>query len=215
MIVFMATLSSLLKNLSSDFDSQILDFGCGDGREMDSLRKFGFKNLKGFDVAPWSSAATGDETITYDPDSIGFLEKNESKFDVIFSRDSAYYIPVEQQDRLWRAFYGALKPQGKIVVITFNGALSTSAWILQKDLGIQFAYNEKTLLSLPQKAGFANVKVEKIKPEHRSIVGAAFFWFVLGCGELNSRMRYFTERGLDSQNPRLFSKQIVMTAQKP
>lgn len=211
----MATLSALLKNLSSDLDSQILDFGCGDGREIESLRRFGFKNLTGFDVARWSPKTSFDECITYDRDSIGFLERNASKFDVIFSRDSAYYIPVDQQDRLWGAFWGALKPQGKIVVITFNGALSTSAWILQKDLDIQFAFNEKTLQSFPQKAGFANVSVEKIKPEHRSIAGATFFGLFNRWGEFNSRLRYFTERGLDSQNPRLFSKQIVMTAQKP
>ena len=108
----MATLSTLLRNLSPDFDSPILDFGCGDGREIDSLRSIGFKNLTGFDIAKWSPKAKIDECITYDPDSIGFLEKNASKFDVIFSRDSAYYIPVDQQDRLWRAFYGALRPQG-------------------------------------------------------------------------------------------------------
>ena len=210
----MTTLSRLLKNLSSDFDSNILDFGCGDGREIDSLKKIGFKNVAGFDIARWSGNTKVDDAITYDPDSIGFLERNTSKFDVIFSRDSAYYLPVDQQERLWRSFYNALKPQGKIVVITFNGALSTSSWILQKDLAIQFAFNEKTLQSFPQSAGFSNIKIERIRPEHRSLIGAAFFWFVLGFGELNSRLRYFTERGLDSQNPRLFSKQIVMTAQK-
>ena len=46
----MATLSKLLKNLSTNFDSTILDFGCGDGREMDLMRRIGFKNLTGFDV---------------------------------------------------------------------------------------------------------------------------------------------------------------------
>ena len=211
----MASLSALLKNLSSDFDSQILDFGCGDGREIDSLRRIGFKNLTGFDIARWSPKAIIDECIIYDSDSIGFLEKNTSKFDVIFSRDSAYYIPVEQQDRLWRAFYGALRPKGKIVVITFNGALSTSAWILQKDHNIHFAFNEKTLRSFPENAGFTDVNVEKIKPEHRSLLGKYFFGAVLQWGEINSRLRYFTERGLDNQNPRLFSKQIVLTARKP
>jgi len=211
----MATLSQLLKSLSTNFNSKILDFGCGDGREMDSLRKIGFKNLTGLDVAHWSDRYAEDENIIIEPDSIGFLEGNTSMFDVIFSRESAYYIPVDQQDRLWSGFYGALKPSGKIVVIAFNGALSTSAWILQKDLAMKFAFNEKTLKSFAQNAGFTNVHVDKIKPQHRSVTGFVFFWFVLGLGEINSRLRYLTERGLDSENPRLFSKQIVLTAQKP
>jgi len=200
----MATLTEILKNLSTDFDSKILDFGCGDGREMASMRRMGFRNLIGFDVARWSDTAVEVENTIIGPNSIEFLEKNTSKFDVIFSRESAYYIPKEQQDRLWRAFYSALKPQGKIIVLTFNGALSTSAWILQKDLAMEFAFNEKTLRSFPETAGFINIHVEKVRPEHRSVFGTALFWFVLGCGELNSRLRYLTERGLDKQNPRIF-----------
>ena len=210
----MATLSKLLKNLSTDFDSTILDFGCGDGREMDLMRRIGFKNLTGFDVVRKSATALEFENTIIDPDSIGFLERNTSKFDVIFSRESVYYTPVEEQERLWRAFYEALKPHGKIVVITFNGALSTSSWILQKDLAMKFAFNEKTLHSFPTNVGFSDIHIENVKSKHRSIVGAAFFWFVLGYGEFNSRLRYLTERGLDRQNPRLFSKQIVMTARK-
>lgn len=212
----MGDLVKILKNLSPNFDSKILDFGCGDGRKMALMRRNGFKNLTGFDVARWSAGPEDVESTIYiyEADSIAFLEKNTSKFDVIFSCESAYYIPIESQDRLWRAFYGALKPQGKIVVIAFNGALSTSAWILQKDLAMEFAFNEKTLRSFPENAGFTNIHVKNVRPEHRSVVGTALFWFVLGLGKFNSRLLYLTERGLDRQNPRLFSKQIVMTAQK-
>ena len=211
----MATLTDVIKTLSTNLDSKILDFGCGDGHEMAYMREIGFINITGFDVARWSHNAPESENIIIDPDSIGFLERNPSAFDVIFSRESVYYTSVDQQDRLWGAFYGALKPGGKIVVIAFNGALSTSAWILQKDLAMKFAFNELTLQSFPLKAGFSHIQVEKVNPEHRSFLGTALFWFVLGYGELNSRLRYFTERGLENQNPRLFSKQIVMTARKP
>jgi hypothetical protein len=122
---------------------------------------------------------------------------------------------VDEQERLWRAFFGSLRPGGKLVIIAFNGALSTSAWILQKDLALKFAFTELTLKSFPKTAGFIDVHVEEVKAEHKSFVGATLFWFVLGFGKLNSRLRYFTERGLDKQNPRLFSKQIIMTARKP
>lgn len=211
----MATLSEILETLSTDYDAKMLDFGCGDGREIDSMRGLGFTNVTGFDVARWSPKAPESKNIIIDPDSIGFLERNTSAFDVIFSRESIYYTPADHQDRLWRAFYGSLRPGGKIVVIAFNGALSTSAWILQKDLAMKFAFNELTLQSFPLKAGFTDIQVESVNPEHRSFLGTALFWFVLGYGQLNSRLRYLTERGLENQNPRLFSKQIVMKARKP
>jgi len=79
---------------------------------------------------------------------------------------------------------------------------------------MKIAFNEKTLHSFPTNAGFTDIHIENVTPEHRSIVGTVFFWFVLGSGALNSRLHYFIERGLDRQNPRLFSKQIVMTARK-
>lgn len=211
----MATLSELLKSLSENLDSKILDFGCGDGHQLDSMRQFGFTNVTGFDVTRWSPNSPQDEGVVIDPDSIGFLERNISAFDVIFSRESVYYTPVNQQDRLWTAFYRSLKPGGRIIVIAFNGALSTSAWILQKDLAMKFAFNEITLHSFPLKAGFTEIQVENVKPEHRSLLGTVLFWFVLGWGQLNSRLRYLLERGIDAQNPRLFSKQLVMTARKP
>jgi len=211
----MATLSEILETLSTDHDANVLDFGCGDGREIDFMCELGFKNVTGFDVARWSPKAPASENIIIDSDSIGFLERNTSAFDVIFSRESIYYTPVDQQDRLWGAFYGSLKPGGKIVVIAFNGALSTSAWILQKDLAMKLAFNELTLHSFPLKAGFSDIQVENVNPEHRSFLGTALFWIVLGYGQLSSRLRYFTERGLENQNPRLFSKKIVMTARKP
>ena len=196
-------------------NSKILDFGCGDGREMESMRKIGFANIIGFDVARWSPNAPEGENIIIDPDAISFLERSPNAFDVIFSRESVYYTPVDEQDRLWRAFFSSLRPGGKLVVIAFNGALSTSSWILQKDLALKFAFTEITLKSFPMTAGFIDVHVEELKSEHNSFVGATLFWVVLGFGKLNSRLRYFTERGLDKQNPRLYSKQIIMMARKP
>lgn len=53
----MVTLSEALKTLSKNHDSKILDFGCGDGREMESMRKIGCANIIGFDVARWSPNA--------------------------------------------------------------------------------------------------------------------------------------------------------------
>lgn len=108
----MVSLSKALKNLSTNRNSKILDFGCGDGREMESMRKIGFTNIIGFDVARWSPNAPEGENIIINPNAISFLEQSPNAFDVIFSRESVYYTPVNEQDRLWRAFFDSLRPGG-------------------------------------------------------------------------------------------------------
>lgn len=210
----MPKLSEILSTLSADQNARILDFGFGEGRELVCLHNLGYTNVTGFDVAQYSPTMRISKNIVIERDSIGFLEKNSFTFDVIFSRESLYYIPVDEQERLWRALYNALKPGGKIVVISFNGAIPTSSWILQKDLAIKFAFNELTLQSFPAKAGFVEIQLEKVTPEHRRLIGKFLLSIVLGYGELSLRLRYFFERGIEKQNPRLFSKQIVMTALK-
>ena len=200
----------LLKRLNVKYDEKILDWGCGPGNEIGSFKQIGFVNCSGLEVDPQFARLD----ITIDEDTIGFLEKNPETFDVIFARESVYYIRKEDQPRLWLAFNSALKPNGKIIVITFNGILLTAYFILQKDLGIQMVFNEYTLLSLASKAGFVNLEILGIKPSSRTPIG----WIVTNLSliyrKITITFRFFTERGFERFRPSLFTKNIVLLAFK-
>ena len=200
----------LLKRLNVKYDEKILDWGCGAGNEIDSFKQAGFVNCSGLEVDPQFARLD----ITINEDSIGFLEKNPETFDVIFARESIYYICKEDQPRLWLAFNSALKPNGKIIIITFNGILLTAYFILQKDLGIQLVLNEYTLLSLASKAGFVNVEVLGIKPASRTPLGFIITNLSLIYRKITITLRYFIERGFERFRPSLFTKNIVLLASK-
>jgi hypothetical protein len=178
--------------------------------EIDFLKEMDYSNVEGLEVV--TSFLRAD--IHIEPDSIGFLENNPERWDVIFARESVYYVPKENQQRLWKAFFLGLKPGGKLVVIVFNGALTTSEWIIQKDHGIKFALNEISLLNLGEIGGFHDIEIEGVKPQHRSPVGATIFMILSLYRNLTSRLRYLSERGIDRQNPRYFTKSIVLIAKK-
>lgn len=204
------TQRKILESLSASRSSKILDWGCGRGDQIDALNLFGYNNVTGLDV---DSSLSRDD-ISIDKDSIGWLERHPEEWDVILARESIYYIPKTQQQRLWSAFNSALKPGGKLVVIAFNGALTSSEWIRQKDLGIEMIFNEITLRDLAESTYFRDIQVSEIHLTHRTLLGHIFSICLSLYRNLSNKIRFITERGIDNNNPRLFSKSIILEARK-
>lgn len=155
------------------------------------------------------------QDINIDSDTIAWLEDRPGKFDVIVTHEAMYYINKNEQDRLWLAFYKALAPGGKIVVITFNGALESSKWIFQKDLDIKLIPNEILLRNLAVSAGFEGIDIFAITPTVRTLMGKIVFSIFAIYRKLSYKMKFLSERGIDSENPTLFTKQILLRATKP
>ena len=201
-------LETILGNLEPQ--SKILDWGCGTGNQIDFLIQQGCTNVSGFDVDP--SLLRKDVDI--DSDSIGWLEKSTMKWDVILCRESVYYIPKSEQPRLWQALYGALAAQGTLIVVAFNGAAGSSSWIIQKDHGIQLVLNEISLKNLALQANFHQIEIKGIKSNHRTVFGYFLGLLMWTHRNLTIRFRYILERGIDPQNPKHFTKNIVLIARK-
>ena len=200
----------IFRYLRVNKNAEILDWGCGDGTNIDNFKKEGYLATEGLDVEPSLSRVD----VAIDSDSIGFLERNPQKWDVIFARQSIYYIPKDGQSRLWNAFHSALKPGGKLIIIVFNGALTSAEWIIQKDFGIQFSLNEISLFNLAETSEFKEIKVFGIRVTHRTPIGFVTSFLLDLYKNLNCHLRYLSERGIDSQNPKIFTKSITLLASK-
>jgi len=207
-------LEDLLKSLALNHEDSILDFGFGTGECLKSLKSYGCQSLSGFDVVQLDHLELDFADISIAPDSISWLQNQPEKFDVILAKESLYYIEKSSQSLLWKALFNSLKPSGRLIVLAYNGALSTSNIIQTKDLGIQLAFCENSLRNLALNSGFVGIEVEKLDVSHRNRLAKIKWNLIFRIGEVFNRLRYLVERGLDSQNPKLLSKTIYLSARK-
>jgi len=143
--------------LGIDFDSRILDFGCGVGNLLQSLHYFGFSNLTGAD-------AFIEKDIFY-PTGVKIykrrLDEIDSKFDLIMLHHSFEHFP-DPLDSL-RQIHRLMEKDGFLLI---RIPLINLAW---KKYGVNwvqldaprhlFLYTEKSFRYLAEKTGF---KVENV-----------------------------------------------------
>ena len=196
--------SSASKNFS------LLDFGCGDGTQMEVFRAFGAQEVYGLDV----DEKFRSENVVIETDTIGYLAKNPGRFDVIFARESLYYIPRDRQSELFGALYGALKADGKLVAICFNGVLTTSRYIYQKDFGMQVIFNEISMSELSRSAGFRKIEILGVAPKARTAIGQVAINLLDGAVRIRCSFIHFLERRRDPFFPKVFTRSIVLVAEK-
>jgi hypothetical protein len=200
----------LLRELTQIPESHILDWGCGDGKWIDKIKNSGCMWVSGLEVDPLYAR----EEVEIDTDTIGWLQSRGEAFDLIFARETIMYVDKELQKQLWSAFFHALKPGGRLYVQGFNGALITSQYPFQKDLGIKFVANEVLLRNLALEAGFEDIEIRGVIPNNRTPIGWLISTLSRMYTELNYRFRFFLERGIEQQNPKLFTKTVLLTGTK-
>lgn len=209
------TLEDLLKSLALNHEQSILDFGFGTGECLKSLKSYGCQSLSGFDVIQLDHLELDFADISIAPDSISWLQNQPEKFDVILAKESLYYIEKSSQSLLWKSLFNSLKPSGRLIVLTFNGALSTSNIILSKDLDIKLAFCENSLSNLAFNSGFVDIEVKELDISYRNTLAKIGFTPIIFAGKVLNKFRYTIERGLDPQNPKILSKTIYFSARKP
>ena len=205
-------LDQILKNLAESPTASILDFGFGSGECLKELQKNGYSKLSGFDVVHSANLDLEFAEISVASDSILWLQSHESKFDVILAKESLYYISQLDQPVLWKSLFNSLKPSGKLVVLVFNGNLSTSSFIQAKDLDIKFAFNEYSLTNLAESSGFSGINAQPLNITYKNRFSKFQWEFIFFLGKMLNQIKYITERGLDPANPRILSKTIHFVA---
>ncbi len=94
-------------------ESRVLEFGCGDGRNLIKLRKKNFRNLVGVDKDPKkieTAKSKLKDVSLYCDDVLNF--KSDQKFEIIFHTLMGIFLSVEQRKELLKIINRYLKPGG-------------------------------------------------------------------------------------------------------
>ena len=110
----------LLKQITLDKNSQILDIGCGRGKILGSLSsrlKLRNKPL-GIDI---ERHLDRDKRISFKKvDATKYLKKNKKKFDLILIKQTIHLLQFKEIKRLLILCKETLNPGGKIIIFSLN-----------------------------------------------------------------------------------------------
>lgn len=143
--------------LSLNFNSKILDFGCGNGKLLQTLHYFGFHHLMGAD-------AFIEKEIVY-PTGVKILKRSlteiEPSFDLVMLHHSFEHLPNPPESLIE---INRLLPVNKfclirLPVVSFAWEKYGVNWFQLDAPRHLFLYTEKSFRTLAEKAGFAVEKV--------------------------------------------------------
>ena len=105
-------IAALLRYIQADAPYQILDFGCGPGRDLRTFSALGHVAI-GLDGCPRfvEMAREGSGCETWLQDFLA-LDLPDQRFDGIFANAVLFHIPSQELPRVLRQLHAALKPGG-------------------------------------------------------------------------------------------------------
>jgi 2-polyprenyl-3-methyl-5-hydroxy-6-metoxy-1,4-benzoquinol methylase len=203
------------KHLPQNKESKILDFGCGTGRVLKYLQEKGFTNLSGADIdnTGWTELNEQNINTTKITDTKEYLMSIKNTYDFIVAKDVIYYFDSKEIVDIVTLLKNALKPEGKILFEIFNGATLTGPYVKYKDIGIQLILTEHSLKSIIQNAGMTVYYIGGNKMLFSGFRSTVFNMFHF-LEKIVLRLLYFSERGIDEQNPTIYTRKVIAIAKK-
>jgi len=203
-----------LPPLSGNKAAPILDFGSGRGRMTEFLIDQGFTQVTGFErnellregLSPNARGAT-----VFGADVPKFLRESGKRWEVVVLRDVLYYFDDAGALAFLKELREFLAPNALLLVEVFNGVCVTAPFTQFKDRGIRQCFTEHSLASLLTEAGFKVEVITGIKPVLRGPRSIAFY-FGSRIWQWALRGIFWAERGVDSQNPRIWERKIFASA---
>jgi len=111
-------MDALVRNLNTQGDERILDFGCGPGRDLVAWKKRGCRPV-GLDGAlrfcEMARALSGCEVLHQD---FSQLDLPEAHFDGVFANASLFHVPLQELPRVLQEIRASLRPSG--ILFTSN-----------------------------------------------------------------------------------------------
>ena len=161
------------KQLPINKNISVIDLGCGSGEFVYWLQNKGYKNTSGIDVSKELieiGKGLGIQNILCD-DIFNYLEKNDSKFDLMILRDVLEHFDKEETYKLITLLSTSLNENGLIILQVPNGQSPFMGKIFYGDFTHHSAFTESSLSQLFNSVGFNEIKVFETTPVPKNIKG--------------------------------------------
>lgn len=172
--------------LPADAGAAIADLGCGKGEWLAWLGAKGFTNLTGVDgseadlVIARGHGGSGAQWIQ--ADVTGHLEARPEAYDLIHAKDVIEHMTKDEFIRFLLASRQALKPGGRLWLLTFNAQSPLSAATRYGDFTHETGHTPSSLAQCLRACGFAKPRVrglfycsKSMGGRLRALLGAVFF----------------------------------------
>ena len=152
-ILHSLVLESIERELMSP-NIHILDAGCGTGGLIHSLKAASYRQVKGFDLSPIAVDICQKKGFDVQLGSLNDIATIQapSKFDVIISNDTLYYLSADQQSAFFKNANIRLN-RGGLLMMNMP-ALAAFRGTHDRAVGILHRFNRLEVKELIQSAGF-------------------------------------------------------------
>ena len=183
--------------------AKILEIGCGSGYFLEYLRNRGFSDARGIDISEEQVSIAREKSLSVElADVFATLEKINGSIDVVVAIDLLEHFSKEEGLRLCDLIRRSLRPAGRVIFRTPNGAGLLAGSLIYGDLTHMAIYNESSLRQLLANVGFEKVSFYETGPVPKNIIGfvRCLFWTcvravadIVSMAETGSKQKIWTQ----------------------
>ncbi len=153
-----------LNKLPKDKNIKILDIGCGNGKYLKVLKKYGYNSIFGIDISEEQIKIAKQSNLNVQcSDALEFLKNNTKKYDVIFLIDVLEHIELEKTFELIDLIYNSLENEGSFFIQVPN-AIAPLSPLRYADITHKRAYTTYSLRQTLKFSGFKYLKFYELAP---------------------------------------------------
>lgn len=157
--------ANYLPHLPSDRNARILVISCGPGYLVNLLHGQGYRSVLGIDSDPEKIAHAKRRGLPCETaEAFGFLEQNETAFDVVIPEQELNHLTLDEQIEFLELCRRNLRPGGLLIVYGLNGANPlVGSENLAHNIDHFNTFTDYSLTQVLKLGGFADIKVLPLK----------------------------------------------------
>jgi len=203
----------LAARFPADRSARIADIGCGSGSFLYFLKCQGYANACGVDRSPEQIELAKRYGIegAVEGDAMSFLAANPAAFDCVATFDVIEHLERGETLAFLRATFAALRPGGRLILRTANGAGPLAGRIRYADFTHLQAFTLSSISQVLRLAGFERIEVLPEGPRVHGAISAARWaaWQVI-----NSGLRLYLAMETGQMQREIFTRNLIAVAHR-